>query len=56
MASFQSVGIVALLIMVSPPILRMTPGMLSGPNDLFLPITANRFLIMLILMLKGLSE
>jgi len=28
----------------------------SGPTDLFLPIIANRFLIMLILMLKGLSE
>jgi hypothetical protein len=34
----------------------MAPGMPSGPTDLFLPIIANRFLIMPILMLKGLSE
>ena len=66
MAFFQSLGIVPLLIvmsnnrarygiMASPPILSMAPGMPSGPTDLFLPIKANRFLIMLILMLKGLS-
>jgi len=43
-------------IMASPPVLSMALGMPSGPTDLFLPIVANRFLIMLILMLKGLSE
>ena len=42
--------------MVSAPIFSMAPGMPSGPTDFFLPIIANRFLIMLILMLKGLSE
>ena len=67
MAFFQSLGIVKLLIvmpsnraryriMASPPIFSMAPGMPSGPTDLFLPIIANGFLIMLILMLKGLSE
>ena len=56
MTFFQSLGIVPLLnimssnharygIMVSPPILSMAPGMPSGPTDLFLPIIANRFLI-----------
>jgi len=66
-AFFQSLGIVPLLIvmssnharygiMASPPIFSMVPGIPSGPTDLFLPIIANRFLIMLILMVKGLSE
>jgi len=67
MTFFQSLGIVPLLvamynnrarcgIMASPPIFSMAPGMPSGPTDLFLPIIANRFLIMLILMSKCLSE
>jgi hypothetical protein len=34
----------------------MAPGIPSGPTDLFLLIIANHFLIMLILMVKGLSE
>jgi hypothetical protein len=64
MAFFQSPGIVPLLIdmssnrarygiMASAPILSMSPGMSSGPTYLFLLIIANRFLIMLILMVKG---
>ena len=67
MVSFQSLGIVPLLIvkssnrasygiMASPPIFSMAPGMPSGPTDFFLPIIANRFLIMLILLVKCLSE
>jgi len=67
MAFLQSLGTVPLLIlmssnrarygfMASPPIFSMVPGMPSGPTDLFLQIIANCFLIMLILMVKGLSE
>jgi len=67
MAFFQSLGIVPLLIVMSnkrarygiissPPILIMTPGIPSGPTDLFLPIIAYRPLKILILMLKGFSE
>jgi hypothetical protein len=40
-------------IMAFQPIFSMSPGMSSGHIDLFLPIIANRFLIMLILMVKG---
>jgi hypothetical protein len=67
MAFFQSPGIVPLLIdmssnrarygiMASPSIFSMSPGMSSGPTDLFLPIIANRFLTMLILMVNGLYK
>jgi len=42
--------------MASPPIFSMALEMPSGPTDLFLPIIANRFLIMPILMVKVLSE
>ena len=67
MAFFKSLGIVPLLIvitdnrarygiMASPHIFSMTPGIPAGPTDLFLPIIVNRFLIMLILMVKVLSE
>jgi len=67
MAFFQSLGIVPLLIgmssnrsrygiMASPSIFKMSPGMLSGCTDLFLPIAANRFLTVIILKVKGLSE
>jgi hypothetical protein len=56
MAVFQSLGIVAFLIVISsnrarygfktsPPSIRISPGMPSGPIDLFLPIAAGRFLI-----------
>jgi hypothetical protein len=38
--------------MASPPIFNMSPGMSSGPTYLFLPIIANRFLIVLILMVN----
>jgi len=66
MAFFQSLRIVPLLIVMSnncarygimafPPIFSMAPGMPSGPTDLFLLIVANRFLIMLILIVKDLS-
>jgi len=67
MTFFQSLAIVPLLIVTSnyrarygimafPPIFSMAQGFLSGPTDLFLRNIANRFLIMLILMVKGLSE
>jgi hypothetical protein len=67
MAFLKSLGVVPLLIvmsnnrarfgiMTSPPILSMVPGLPSGPTDLFLPIEANRLLIMLILMLNCLSK
>jgi hypothetical protein len=42
--------------MASPPIFVISPGMQSGPTDFFLPIFANGFLRMLILMVKGFSE
>jgi hypothetical protein len=67
MAFFQSLGKVALLfvmsnnrasygIMASPPCFRISPETLSGPTDLFLPITANFFLMILILKAKGSAE
>jgi hypothetical protein len=66
MAFFQSLGIVPLFIvmssnrasyriMASPPILSISPGMQSAPTNLLFPIIANRFLRILILMVKGLS-
>jgi hypothetical protein len=42
-------------IMASPPIFCISPGMPTVPTDLFFPIAANRFLIMLILVVKGSS-
>jgi hypothetical protein len=42
--------------MASPSNFKITPGMPSGPTDFFLPIIDNRFLIMLILMVKGLPD
>jgi len=61
---FQSLRIVPLLIfissnrasygsMASAPTFSMAPGTPSGPIDLFLLIIANRFLIMLILMVES---
>jgi len=66
-AFFQSPGIALLFIvissnltrygiMVSPPNLRVSPGMPSGPTDFFLPIIDNLFLITLILMVNGLPD
>jgi len=43
-------------IMVSPPNFKISPGMPSGPTDFFLPIADNRYLIILILMVKGLPD
>jgi hypothetical protein len=56
MAFFQSLGIAALFtvaynnrasygIMASPPSYRISSEIPFGPNDLFLPIAANLFLI-----------
>ena len=42
--------------MASPPNFNISPGMPSGPTDFFFPITDNRFLIMLILIVKGLPD
>jgi hypothetical protein len=42
--------------MVFPPNFKISPGMPSSPTDFFLPIVDNRFLIMLILMVKGLHD
>ena len=42
--------------MASPSNFKISPGMLSGPTDFFLPIADNRFLIMSILMLNGLPD
>ena len=69
MALFQSLGIVALLllivmsssraryaIMASPTNFRIPPGTSSGPIDLFLPIATIGFLIMLMLIVKGSPE
>jgi hypothetical protein len=41
--------------MASPPIFSVLRGMRSGPTDFFLHIIANPYLIILILMVKGLS-
>jgi hypothetical protein len=67
MALFQSLGVVALLIvmssnharygiMASPPSFRISLGTPSGRIDLFLLIAAIRFHIFLMLMVKGSSE
>ena len=67
MALLQSPGSVPLFIvnssrrarygiMASPPILITSPGMLSGPTDLFLPIALILFLIVLISMVNGFAE
>jgi hypothetical protein len=42
--------------MAFPPNCKISPGMPTGPKDFFLPIVDNRFLIILILMLKGLPD
>jgi hypothetical protein len=66
-AFFQSPRIAALLIDMSNNCVRyrivaslhsfrMSPGIPSGPVDMFLPIAANRFLIMLMLMVNGSLE
>ena len=60
---FQLLGIVALLndiynnlarkgTMASPPNLRNSSGTPSGPTDLFLPIFAKPFLIILVLIIN----
>ena len=43
-------------IMASTPNFKNSPGMPSGPTDFFLPVADNRFLIILILMVKGLLD
>ena len=43
-------------IMAPSPNFKISPGMPSGLTDFFLPIADNRFLIMLILMVKGLLD
>jgi len=63
-AFFQSPGIALLFIvissnlarygiMASPPNFKISPGMPSGPTDFLLPVDDKRFLIMLILTVKG---
>jgi len=42
--------------MVSPTIFKISPEMPSGPTDFFLPIDDNRFLKLLIFMVKGLPD
>jgi len=42
--------------MASPPNFKISPGLQSGPTDIFLPTADNRFLIMLIQMVKGLPH
>ena len=42
--------------MASPHNFKISPGMPTGPTDFSLPIADNRFLIMLILMVKGLHH
>jgi hypothetical protein len=42
--------------MASPPSFKISPEMLSGPTDLFLPIAVNFVLMILVLMAKGLHE
>jgi hypothetical protein len=67
MALFQSLGIVALLIvmssnrarygiMASPPSFRISPETPSSPIDLFFPMAANLLLMMLVLIAKGSPE
>jgi hypothetical protein len=67
MAFFQSLGIAPSLIVMSnnrarceitasPPSFRISPETLSGRIDLFLPIAANLFLMILLLMAKGSPE
>jgi hypothetical protein len=67
MALFQSLGTVALLmvmsnirardgIIASPLTFKISPETLSGPTDLFLPIAANFFQMILKLMAKGSPE
>jgi hypothetical protein len=67
MAFLQSPGIELLFIvmssnlarygiMASPPNFKIFPGIPSGPTDFFPPVAANRFLIMLVLTVKGLAE
>ena len=67
MTLFQSPGLVHLLTVMSRNRARygimactssysISPGTTSGPTDLFLPIAASRFLIILVLMVKGSLE
>jgi hypothetical protein len=42
--------------MASPPSFKISPETLCGPTDLFLPIAANFFLMILVLMAKGSPE
>jgi hypothetical protein len=67
MAFLQSLGRVALLIfmsnnrasygiMASAPSFKISQETLSGPADLSLPIAANFFPIILVLMVKGSPE
>jgi hypothetical protein len=42
--------------MASTPSFSVSPEPLSGPIDLFLPIIANLFLVILVLMAKGSPE
>jgi hypothetical protein len=69
MALFQSLGIVELLLLIvmssssaryaimgSPTNFRISPGTSSDPIELFLPIAAIGFLIMLLFMVKGSPE
>jgi hypothetical protein len=42
--------------MASPPNCNFSPKMPSGPKDFFLPIANNQFLVVLILMVKGLPD
>ena len=67
MALFQTLGIVALLIvmysnhakygiMASAPSFRISPETPSGHIDLFLPIAASCFVILLMLIVKGSPE
>jgi hypothetical protein len=66
-AFYQSPGIALLFIvissilarygiMASPPNFKICPGMPSGSTDFFFPIADNRFLMMLMLTVKGLPE
>jgi len=66
-AFFQSPGIALLFIvipsnlarygiMASPSNFNISQGIPFGPMGFFLPIAGNRFLIMLILMVKGLPD